>query len=81
MPRDLLDALYFIDELAVPSGLEALEAAAKAKGIRLTHYLDVTPAEVALQLWLRDRKLLAFDTEFRAKVVAGVQAGPSQLVP
>lgn len=58
MPRELLDALYFIDELAIPTGLEALEAAAKAKGIRLKQYLEVTPAEVALQHWLKDRQLV-----------------------
>jgi len=58
MPRELLDAIYFIDELATPSGLEALEPAAKAKGIRPAQYLVVTPAELVLQIWLRDPKLV-----------------------
>lgn len=57
MPQELVDALYFIDELSTPKGTEALTSAAAAKGIRLETYLEVTPAEIVLRLWLADRAL------------------------
>ena len=57
-PGELLDAFYFINELATPLGIEALEAAANAVGIGLHQYLDVTPAEIVLQVWLAHRPLV-----------------------
>ena len=58
MPADLVDAMYFIDELATPSGIETLEAAGKARGIRIPQFIEVTPAEIALKFWLLDRQLV-----------------------
>lgn len=59
MPRELFDAFYFIDELATPSGLKALEDAAKAAGTPVPRsFCEVTPADVTLQVWLRNRPLL-----------------------
>ena len=58
MPRELVDALYFIDEMATPSRVETLLSAARARGIRWHSFLDLTPAEVVLQLWLIDRRLV-----------------------
>jgi len=56
VPGELLDALYYIDELATPSGLDALLTAAEDAGLSVGK--GVTPAEVALQLWLADRGLV-----------------------
>ena len=58
MPRDLVDAAYLIDELATPKGVEAVQSAAAAKGIRIDSYLEVTSAEIVLRLWLLDRSLV-----------------------
>ncbi len=60
MPADFSDAVYYIDGLATPSGIDALEAAAKAAGISvwLERHLDVTPAEIVLKLWLKNRPLV-----------------------
>ena len=58
MPAELVDALYFIDELATPSGMEALLAAGLAKGIYIPQCLEVTPADVALKFWIKDRALV-----------------------
>jgi hypothetical protein len=58
MPRELVDAAYLIDELATPKGVEAVQSAAAAKGIRLDSYLEVTSAEIVLRLWLLDRPLV-----------------------
>lgn len=48
----------FIDELATPSGLEALSAQAKAVGLRLCDGFEPPPADIALQVWLHDRRLV-----------------------
>jgi hypothetical protein len=58
MPRELVDTLYFVDEMATPSGVEALLSAAEARGIRRSMCLEVAPAEVVLLLWLADRRLV-----------------------
>lgn len=58
MPQELIDALYFVDDLGTPARVEALLAAAKSRGIRWKSYLETTPAEVVLQFWLTDRQLV-----------------------
>jgi hypothetical protein len=58
MPQELLEALYHIDELATPAGVEALDSAAQVQGIATHQYLDVTPAEIVLQFWLAHRPLV-----------------------
>jgi hypothetical protein len=58
MPAELVDALYFIDELATPTGIEALEAAGAAKGIRIPKFIEVTPAEIVLKFWLLDPQVV-----------------------
>ena len=58
MPNELVHALYYIDELATPSGLDALEAAARPLGLWVDPHFDVPAAEGVLRLWLRDRALV-----------------------
>jgi hypothetical protein len=58
MPRELIDALYFIDEIATASGVEALLQAAKARGIRWHTCVEMTYAEVVLEMWLMDPHLV-----------------------
>jgi hypothetical protein len=56
MPSELIDALYFIDDLATPSGLEALRA--QTAGLSLWDHGEPAPADVALRVWLHDRNVV-----------------------
>ena len=57
-PQGLVDALYYIDEMATSRGMDALLAAAEAAGVKLDDDGRTTPADVAIQAWLEDRDLL-----------------------
>lgn len=54
-PPALLDALYFIHELATEEGMDKLLEDSELRG-ELGH--DPTPADVAVYFWLRDREAL-----------------------
>ena len=58
MPHGLVDALYFIDEMATPEAMDALQTEADQRGLTIADSPDLTPADVALQVWLEDRDLL-----------------------
>jgi hypothetical protein len=58
MPCEPLDAFCYIDELATPMGVEALESAMRAAGIHVHQCLEVTAAEIVLQVWLANRSLV-----------------------
>jgi hypothetical protein len=61
-PQALVDALYMIHEMATEDGmqtlLEAIEEMPKDDRIALTHASDLTPADVAVQVWLKAPELL-----------------------
>lgn len=57
-PTELLDALYFVDEMATPHGMDVLLGVAELRGLKLECSLDLTPADVAVEVWLADRELL-----------------------
>lgn len=57
-PKELLDALFFVDEMATPPGMDALIAAAGRARLALDERPDQSPADVAVQVWLLDRQLL-----------------------
>lgn len=50
-PRELVDALYYVHEMATPEGMNALADAAHDAGIPLQAE-DLTPADIAIHLWL-----------------------------
>lgn len=58
MPHDLVDALYFIHEMATPEAMDILLAEARERKVPITDSPDLTPADVSLQVWLEDRDLL-----------------------
>jgi hypothetical protein len=58
MPPELIDSLYLIHEMATPAGLDAILEAAPAHRLQLDLGSRPTPADVALQAWLADRRLL-----------------------
>lgn len=57
-PQGLADALYFIHEMATTEGMDELLNETEKKGVPLDEDPDPTPADVAVQVWLRDKDLL-----------------------
>lgn len=57
-PAALLDALYFVHEMATPEAMDVLLQEAEDKGIPLDDDPDPTPADVAVQVYLQNRDLL-----------------------
>lgn len=58
MPRDLVDSLYTVHEMATPAGMEELLDEISRNGLQLEALSEPTPADVAVQVWLKDRELL-----------------------
>jgi len=60
LPAELLEAFYFIHQMATPEGMECLLEAAE----RVTPPIEIvgnpgpTPGDVAVQVWLKNRELL-----------------------
>ncbi len=57
-PKELIDALYFVDELATPMGMDALLAEAEHHGVSVTVGDGQSPADIAVQVWLADSNLI-----------------------
>lgn len=57
MPKELVDGLYFVHEMSTP---EIMEELLEEAGVLVTCEpgVDPTPADVAIQVWLKDRDLL-----------------------
>ncbi len=58
MPKELIEALYFVHEMATTEGMDTLLAAAQLAGITLDNSPDATPIDVAIQVWLCAREIL-----------------------
>lgn len=58
MPKELIDALYFIHEMATAEGMDSLLAEAETAGIVIEESLELTPIDVAVQMWLCGREIL-----------------------
>jgi hypothetical protein len=58
LPKPLIEALYFIDEMATPQGMDSLLQEAKRQDLKLDDGEDHSPADVAVQVWLIDRDVL-----------------------
>jgi hypothetical protein len=57
-PVDLLNALFLVDEMSTPHGMDALLEAAEMEGLRLDPGPDHSPADIAVQVWLLNRDIL-----------------------
>ncbi len=57
-PKELSEALYFIHEMSTTEGMDELLEEAERHNIPLNGNPDPTPADIAIQVWLQDRKLL-----------------------
>lgn len=58
MPSDLIEALYYIHEMASPAGHEAMIEALSSGAIILAAPENATALDLAIQLWLKDRRQL-----------------------
>src|SRR5262245_14537202 len=56
LSKELIDALYFIDELATEQGMDALLNETECQDLELDQ--ESTPADIAVQIWLHDPKIL-----------------------
>ncbi len=54
-PKELLDALFLVDEMATPHGMDAL---LDTPGLSLEEGAEDSPADIAVQAWLLDSRLL-----------------------
>jgi len=57
-PRELLDALFLVDEMSTPEGMDELMEASGRERIVLDQGDDHSPADIAVQVWLRSREIL-----------------------
>jgi hypothetical protein len=57
-PKGLLDALYFVHEMATPESMDTLLEVAEKNNIPLDDNPDPTAADVAVQIYLKNRDLL-----------------------
>jgi hypothetical protein len=57
-PSELIDALYVLDEVATPAGMDAILQNAADLGIPLSNTPDQAPMDVAVEAWLIDRDLV-----------------------
>ena len=58
MPAELVDSLYLIHEMAHAAGMDAILEAARERRLDLNLGERPTPADVATQAWLADRRLV-----------------------
>lgn len=57
-PRQLLDALFLVDEMSTHEGMETLLEAAGQAGITLDVGDEQSPADIAIQVWLQNSEIL-----------------------
>ena len=57
-PKELVDAIYFIDEMSTHEGMDALLAEANKRNLKLPAGSEHSPADIAVQVWLLDKDIL-----------------------
>ncbi|MBF0629353.1 MAG: hypothetical protein HQL91_14150, partial [Magnetococcales bacterium] len=67
-PDHLVDALYFVHEMATSEGMNQLLGAARENGLTLEYEADSSPADIVIQVWLQDRVLL--ETQHASALIA-----------
>ena len=56
-PPELVEALYYVDELSTPHGFDSILDAISESDLDTCITSDVTAADLAIQLWMHDRDL------------------------
>ena len=57
-PPDLVDALYYVNDMGTNDGMELLMEAAEQAGLPVVSGDHVTPVDYAIQVWLLSRELV-----------------------
>lgn len=57
-PAALIDALFFVTELATPDGMDSLLGEVRDRGLSLEHNVDDAPVDVAIRVWLLEPDIL-----------------------
>ena len=57
-PKELLDALFFVHEMSTDECMDVLLEEAESHGLSLNGQTDPTAADVAVQIFLKDKALL-----------------------
>lgn len=57
-PSTLIDALFFVTELATPEGMDSLLVELRERGLSIDDGDEQTPIDVAIQVWLLDPDIL-----------------------
>ena len=57
-PRELLDALFLVDEMSTHEGMDTLIEAASREGVTLDDGDEHSPADIAIQVWLQNSEIL-----------------------
>lgn len=57
-PDDLIDALHIVNEMCEPEANADLVDRARDRGIELPATEDLTAADIAIHIWLRDRQVV-----------------------
>jgi hypothetical protein len=78
IPRDMIDALYYVHETASASDMEGLIAAVRQRGIAIGDDPEATPEDLAIDVWLADPNLLQ---EQHAEAVARKQKNFEYFAP
>ncbi len=58
LPPRLIEACHYVADLATPECMDSLLAAIAERGVRLELDGDTTPADVAVEVWLRCREVI-----------------------
>ncbi|MHB9124603.1 MAG: hypothetical protein ACYC4F_01495 [Armatimonadota bacterium] len=58
MPKDMIDALYYVHEMANTEGMDSLLIEAEIAGIVIEDEPEPTPIDVAVQVWLADKDII-----------------------
>ncbi|MGN7611912.1 hypothetical protein ACQZV8_07475 [Magnetococcales bacterium HHB-1] len=58
IPKEMVDALFYVHEMASMNGMEKLLEAVEKTGIQLDYDTNTSPADIAVQVWLKNPELL-----------------------
>lgn len=58
IPKDMVEALYIIHEMSTPEAMDTLLKDAEIEGIQITENPEPTPTDIAVQVFLQNRRYL-----------------------
>ena len=58
MPKELIDALFFVNELAMPESFDTLHDAIVESGLPIDIVEETSPTDLAIQIWMKRPALL-----------------------